>query len=133
MVGQAAHCHVTVREFAAYAKGRKQLRLEYWYRALRQKHGILMDGDTPAGGQWNFDADNRESFCKHGPQNLPPPTRFAPDAVPRDVIARVSTQFADRPDTLEGFIRQILGWREYARGIYWTQMPGYLDRVVLDR
>ena len=36
------HFFSTVREFAAHAKGRKQLRLEYWYRELRQKHGILM-------------------------------------------------------------------------------------------
>jgi phage gp36-like protein len=52
--------------FAEHAKGRKQLRLEYWYRELRKKHGILMDGDQPVGGQWNFDADNRESFGKTG-------------------------------------------------------------------
>ena len=57
-----AHFFSTVREFVAHAKGRKQLRLEYWYRELRQKHGILMEGKQPMGGQWNFDADNRESF-----------------------------------------------------------------------
>jgi len=74
------HFFSTVRDFAAHAKGRKQLRLEYWYRELRQKHGILMDGKAPVGGQWNFDADNRESFGKAGPQNVPPPTRFEPDA-----------------------------------------------------
>ena len=32
----------------------------------------------------------------------------------------------------EGFIRQILGWREYVRGIYWTQMPGYLEHNHLN-
>ena len=72
------HFFSTVRQFAAHAEGRKQLRLEYWYRELRRKHGILMDGDEPVGGQWNFDADNREAFGKAGPQNVPPPTRFAP-------------------------------------------------------
>jgi len=204
------HFFTTVREFAAHAKGRKQLRLEYWYRALRQKNGILMDGKAPVGGQWNFDADNRESFGKAGPQNVPPPTRFAPDAITQEVIALVNTRFATHPGTLhtfgwpvtraqallalnafidqrlplfgqyedamwsgeawlyhshlscalnlkllnprevvqaavdayragtaplaavEGFIRQILGWREYVRGIYWTQMPGYLERNALD-
>ena len=205
-----AHFYSTVRDFAGYAEGRKQLRLEYWYRALRQKHGILMDGDAPCGGQWNFDADNRESFGKAGPQNLPAPTRFAPNAVTQEVMALVQTRFADHPGRLdtfgwpvtraqalealqafitqrlplfgkyedaiwageawlyhshlscalnlkllnprevlqaaeaayrqghaplaavEGFVRQILGWREYVRGIYWTQMPDYLQLNALD-
>ena len=204
------HFFSTVRDFAAHAKGRKQLRLEYWYRELRQKHGILMDGKTPVGGQWNFDADNRESFGKTGPQDVPPPTRFSPDTVTQEVIVLVSKKFANHPGTLgsfgwpvtraqallalqafieqrlplfgqyedamwsgeawlyhshlscalnlkllnprevvraaenahrnghaplaavEGFIRQILGWREYVRGIYWTQMPSYLERNALD-
>ena len=87
------HFFSTVRDFAAHAKGRKQLRLEYWYRELRQKHGILMEGKAPVGGQWNFDADNRESFGKAGPKNLPPPTRFAPDAITQDVMALVNHRF----------------------------------------
>jgi len=204
------HFFSTVRDFAAHAKGRKQLRLEYWYRELRQKHGVLMDGKQPAGGQWNFDADNRESFGKAGPQNVPAPFRVPPDAITCDVMALVNTRFADHPGSLdsfawpvtradalralhdfienrlplfgqfedamwsgevwlwhsqlsaalnlkllnprevvaaaeaayrsghaplaavEGFIRQILGWREYVRGIYWTQMPSYLERNALD-
>jgi deoxyribodipyrimidine photolyase-related protein len=204
------HFFSTVREFAAHAKGRKQLRLEYWYRELRRKHGVLMDGKDPVGGQWNFDADNRASFGKAGPQNVPPPTRFAPDAMTQEVIALVNARFASHPGTLhtfgwpvtreealvalhgfikerlplfgqyedamwageawlyhshlscalnlkllkarevaqaaedayraghaplaavEGFIRQILGWREYVRGIYWTHMPDYLERNALD-
>ena len=204
------HFFCTVRDFTAHAKGRKQLRLEYWYRELRHKHGILMDGKDPVGGQWNFDADNRESFGKAGPQDVPAPTRFAPDAITQDVIELVNTHFASHPGTLgsfgwpvtraqallalhafiaqrlplfgqyedamwsgepwlyhshlssalnlkllnprevvqaaedayraghaplaavEGFIRQILGWREYVRGIYWTQMPEYLDLNALD-
>jgi len=204
------HFFSTVREFAAHTKGRKQLRLEYRYRELRQKHGVLMDGQQPAGGQWNFDADNRESFGKAGPQNLPSHFAVPPDAITREVIDLVNHRFADHPGTLdsfawpitrtdalraldafiqqrlplfgpfedamwagevwlwhsqlsaalnlkllnprevvaaaeaayrsghaplaavEGFIRQILGWREYVRGIYWTQMPGYLERNALD-
>jgi deoxyribodipyrimidine photolyase-related protein len=204
------HFFSTVREFAAHAKGRKQLRLEYWYRELRQKHSVLMDGKQPVGGQWNFDADNRESFGKAGPQNVPPPSRFAPDDITREVIELVRSRFATHPGSLqsfgwpvtrvqalqalqtfiqerlplfgqfedamwageawlyhshlscalnlkllnprevvaaaeaahqsghaplaavEGFIRQILGWREYVRGIYWTQMPDYLERNALD-
>jgi deoxyribodipyrimidine photolyase-related protein len=204
------HFFSTVRDFAEHAKGRKQLRLEYWYRELRKKHGILMEGKEPEGGQWNFDADNRESFGKAGPQDVPPPTRFAPDTVTQEVVQLVKQRFATHPGRLdrfgwpvtraqallalqafiqerlplfgkyedamwsgqawlyhshlscalnlkllqarevvqaaedayragqvplaaaEGFIRQILGWREYVRGIYWTQMPGYLERNALD-
>ncbi len=204
------HFFTTVRDFAAHIKGRKQLRLEYWYRELRQKNSILMAGEQPEGGQWNFDADNRESFGKAGPVNVPPPTRFEADAITQEVIALVNTRFASHPGTLatfgwpvtraqaleamhafisqrlplfgqyedamwsgepwlyhshlsaalnlkllnprevvqaaedayraghaplaavEGFIRQILGWREFVRGIYWTQMPDYLARNALD-
>jgi deoxyribodipyrimidine photolyase-related protein len=204
------HFFSTMRDFSAHAKGRKQLRLEYWYRELRQKHGILMDGKDPVGGRWNFDADNRESFGKTGPQSVPSPTRFAPDAITQEVIALVNRRFASHPGTLhrfgwpvtraqalvalqafieqrlplfgkyedamwsgeawlyhshlscalnlkllspreavqaaeaayrtgyaplaaaEGFVRQVLGWREYVRGIYWTQMPDYLQGNALD-
>ena len=204
------HFFSTVRDFAAHAKGRKQLRLEYWYRELRVKNGILMEGKEPVGGQWNFDADNRESFGKAGPQNVPAPTRFEPDAITQEVIALVNSRFASHPGTLqtfgwpvtreqallalqtfiqqrlplfgqyedamwsgeawlyhshlscalnlkllearevvqaaedayradhaplaavEGFIRQILGWREFVRGIYWLHMPDYLERNALN-
>jgi deoxyribodipyrimidine photolyase-related protein len=204
------HFFTTVRDFVAHAKGRKSLRLEYFYRELRQRHGVLMQDGQPAGGQWNFDADNRESFGAKGPGLLPPRATFEPDAVTREVIALVNTRFAQHPGTLEsfawpvtrehalqalqrfieerlplfgryedalwpgepwlyhshlsaalnlklltarevvlaaeaaydrghaplqsaeGFIRQILGWREYVRGIYWTQMPSYVERNALN-
>ncbi len=48
-------------EFAAWAKDRKQLRMEYFYRDMRRKTGLLMDGPAPVGGQWNFDHDNRKT------------------------------------------------------------------------
>ena len=199
------HFFSTVRDFAAHAKGRKQLRLEYFYRELRQKHGILMEGKKPIGGQWNFDADNRGSFGKQGPSLLPAPTRFEPDAITQEVMRLVNDKLAHHPgsiaqfgwpvtraqalaalddfithrlpnfglyqdamwegevwlyhshlscalnlkllnprevlsaaeaafhnghaplEAVEGFVRQILGWREYVRGIYWTQMPSYLE------
>ena len=200
----------TVREFAAHAEGRKQLRLEYWYRELRKKNGILMEGVEPVGGQWNFDAENRESFGKTGPGELPPRSFFEPDAITQDVMALVNTRFASHPgriDTfgwpvtraqallaleafikqrlplfgkfedamwhgeawlyhahlsssmnlkllgarevveaaeaayrtghaplaaVEGFIRQILGWREFIRGIYWIKMPEYAEVNALN-
>ena len=204
------HFFSTVREFASYAEGKKQVRLEYWYRELRRKHDILMDGKNPLGGQWNFDADNRDAFGKAGPQNVPPPSRFAPDSITQEVVALVDTHFASHPGSLhsfawpvtrpqalvalqafieqrlplfgkyedamwagevwlyhshlscalnlkllnsrevvqaavdayrngsaplasvEGFVRQILGWREYVRGIYWLHMPDYLERNALN-
>ena len=204
------HFFTTVRDFAAHAKGRKSLRLEFFYRELRQRHGVLMQDGQPAGGQWNFDADNRASFGAKGPGVLPPRAMFEPDAITREVIELVNTRFAEHPGSLdsfawpvtraqalqalqrfiaerlplfgqyedalwpgepwlyhshlsaalnlklltarevvqaaeaaydsghaplqsaEGFIRQILGWREYVRGIYWTQMPSYAERNALD-
>ena len=206
------HFYATVRDFRTHAQGRKQLRMEFFYREMRRRHHVLMDIDDPAkpaGGQWNFDADNRESFGRNGPGAVPPPRRFAPDVITRQVQSLVGTRFASHPgscddfgwpvtraqalealaafiderlpnfgrwqDALwpgepwlwhahlssalnvkllhprevvaaaeaayragrvalanaEGFIRQILGWREYVRGIYWTQMPAYLEGNAL--
>jgi deoxyribodipyrimidine photolyase-related protein len=112
------HFFSTVREFAAHAQGRKQLRLEYWYRELRHKHAILMDGKEPVGGQWNFDADNRESFGKAGPQDVPAPTRFAPDATTQEVMALVNTQFANHPGSLQSF-----GWPVTRAQALWPCKP----------
>ncbi len=203
------HFFSTVRDFAAHAKGRKQLRLEYWYRELRVRHQVLMDGEQPLGGQWNFDADNREAFGKEGPPPIPAPARFEPNETTRGVLQLVAERFAAHPGSLdsfawpvtreqalqslerfirerlphfgrwqdamwtgevwlfhshlaaalnlklltarevvqaaeaayrrgeadlastEGFIRQILGWREYVRGVYWLHMPQYLQRNAL--
>ena len=77
------HFYTTVREFAAHAKGRKALRLEYFYRELRQRHGVLMNDGQPEGGQWNFDADNREAFGRGGPVGVPARASFEPDALTR--------------------------------------------------
>ena len=204
-VREDRHFLCTTAEFASHAKGRKQLRMEFFYREIRQRTGVLMEQGAPAGGQWNFDQDNREAFGKDGPDLLRvPPRRFVPDDTTREVIALVEERFAAHPGTLkdfdwpvtaaqsvealedfiahrlpkfgqyqdamwthepwlfhsrlsaamnlklldprvviaaaekawrsghaplpavEGFIRQILGWREYVRGIYWLKMPGYV-------
>jgi deoxyribodipyrimidine photolyase-related protein len=194
-------------QFAAWAEGRKSLRMEYFYREMRRKTGLLMEGDKPAGGQWNFDLDNRKG--PPGALMLPTPFRAEPDAETRAVIAMVKTRFAanfgdaepfwfpvtregaqeaaaqfmrdalpqfgDYQDAMiaghkflfhsvlsplinvglldplalcrlaeaewragraplnavEGFIRQIIGWREYVRGIYWGQGPDYLRSNAL--
>lgn len=204
------HFYCSLPDFQAHARGRKQLRLEYFYRELRKRHGVLMDDGQPAGGAWNFDADNRESFAKGGPEAVPPPRRFEPDALTREVLALVESRYNNHPGRLkhfdwpvtraqalaalddfiahrlpafgryqdamwtgepwlyhsrlsaalnlkllnpreavaaaeiawrqgrvplaaaEGFIRQILGWREYVRGIYWTFMPDYARRNALN-
>jgi deoxyribodipyrimidine photolyase-related protein len=196
-------------EFQQHAAGRKQLRMEFFYRWMRQKTGILMDGRQPVGGAWNFDAENRQSFGLKGPGAVPAPVRFAPDTVTREVLELVEERFRNHPGSLaefswpvtrsealralddfvahrlplfgafqdamwqnepwlyhsrlssslnlkllnprevidaalrayetraaplasvEGFIRQILGWREYVRGIYWTFMPEYAERNAL--
>ena len=204
------HFYGTVREFAAHAKGRKSLRMEFFYREMRKRHGVLMQGDQPEGGQWNFDAENREAFGAAGPGTVPPRALFEPDATTREVMALVEARFSDHPGALdgfawpvtraqalaalrrfveerlprfgryqdaiwpgepwlyhahlaaalnlkllnarevvdaavaayragaaplasvEGFVRQIIGWREYVRGIYWTRMPRYAELNALE-
>ncbi len=97
------HFFATRDEFAAHARGRKQLRLEYFYRPLREKFGVLMDDGEPAGGRWNYDAQNRGAFPKEGPGVLPAPVRFVPDAVTRGIIDLVNSRFADHPGGLSRF------------------------------
>jgi len=87
----------SVRDFAAHAKGRKSLRMEYFYREQRKRHGVLMLGNDPVGNQWNFDADNREAFGAAGPGAVRPRTSVEPDAVTREVIALVYIRFAQHP------------------------------------
>ena len=97
------HFFTTVNEFAEHASGRKSLRLEYFYRELRQRHNILMDDGKPAGGQWNFDADNREAFGPQGPGLIPARATFPPDILTQKVMALVNTRFASHPGTLDSF------------------------------
>ncbi|MFZ4809667.1 MAG: cryptochrome/photolyase family protein [Hyphomicrobiaceae bacterium] len=80
-------------EFAAWAKDRKQLRMEYFYRDMRRKTGLLMDGPAPVGGQWNFDHDNRKTA--KADLFIPEPAHFQQDATTRGVVALVKDRFAD--------------------------------------
>ncbi|MDR6983267.1 deoxyribodipyrimidine photolyase-related protein [Rheinheimera pacifica] len=194
--------------FTRWAQGKKQLRMEYFYREMRRYTGLLMQGDTPEGGKWNYDADNRKA-C---PQDLRqiPPLHFTPDDITAEVVALVNQHFAanmgsadnfsyavtgkdarraflhfvqhqlaqfgdyqdamllDQPflfhsicsvyvncglldvrwmcnkvqqayqqgqvplNAAEGFIRQLIGWREYVRGLYWLLMPGYKQHNALN-
>ena len=90
-------------EFARWAAGKRELRMEFFYREMRRRHGVLMEGREPAGGQWNYDADNRKGFPAAGPGLVPPPLRFEPDAITREVIALVRERFASHPGRLDSF------------------------------
>ncbi len=89
--------------FNRWAENRKQLRLEYFYRFLRKRHGVLMDDGGPEGGKWNYDSDNRQAFSKHGPGMIPPWPSFAPDRITRGVIKIVEKNFPDHPGDLSSF------------------------------
>jgi deoxyribodipyrimidine photolyase-related protein len=197
----------THAEFESWTKDRKQLRMEFFYRDMRRKSGLMMNVDKPEGGQWNFDAENRKPAKRDFA--MPKPLHFAPNAVTQDVIQMVESRFAGnigdtakfgfavtREDALrqqkhfldhalpsfgdyqdamltgepflwhsilspyinsglldpldlcravevqyragkvpinaaEGFIRQVIGWREYVRGIYWHAGPEYVESNAL--
>ena len=70
-VREDRHFYATPEQFAAWANGRRELRLEWFYRDLRKRHRVLMDGAKPATGQWNYDHDNRSGFGPQGPGFLP--------------------------------------------------------------
>ena len=190
-------------ELGNFFEGKKMFLMESFYRAMRKKHNVLMEGDKPATGQWNYDGENRKKLPKnHKPT---PPLVFNNDVSkivaeikdtdistigsidaanfvwptnreqslalldffvaqclplfgsyqdamtpnewslyhsrisfsmnvkmisPKEVIDRAIQEWENRKDEieynqLEGFVRQIIGWREYMRGIYWLKMPEY--------
>jgi len=204
-----AHFLCSREAFAHWRAGRKTLVMETFYRHMRKRYDVLMDGSKPVGGKWNLDSKNRASFGRKGPGMIPPPPLFAPDEITAQVMQDVERHFPDNPGSLagfawpvtreqalemlddfieqrlaafgpfqdamwtdqwllhhsglsaalnlkllepreviekavaayaankaplssvEGFVRQILGWREYVRGIYWSEMPGYLELNAL--
>ena len=97
------HFLCSLPRFQRWASRSKTLRMEMFYRQMRQAFGVLMEGDEPAGGQWNFDADNRKGFGKGGPKNLPAVPVFEPDALTREVLELVAQRFASHPGDLSGF------------------------------
>ncbi len=200
------HFYCSRTQFADFARGRKRLLLENFYRHLRRREDILLDAfGRPVGGLWNYDHDNRRSFGPSGPGFVPAPPQFAPDRLTLEVIAMVQQRFASHPGSLErfhlpvtaadarslledfithrlagfgpyedamwtdepvlyhsrlsallnlkllsprdcvaaaldawqsgaaplasveAFIRQTMGWREYIRGVYWLHMPAYQE------
>jgi len=209
-----AHFIAQRGEFQRWLKGRKQPRMEHWYRYLRKDRQILMTAQqTPIGGQWNFDKENRRSFPQAGPVINDTLPQFEPDKLtrqvmeelekhcpklpgnldtfnwpvtrtqaleqldvfiknylpsfgdyqdamwtdepflfharissslnlkllnPMEVIKKVEQAYHDNKaplNAVEGFIRQILGWREYIRGLYWSHRHKWLtfNKLNTDR
>jgi deoxyribodipyrimidine photolyase-related protein len=98
------HFTVTPEEYKNWLGSKKAPRMEFFYRWQRQRHGILMDGDLPVLGRWNFDAENRESV--RDPRHRKAiPTRYEcpPDAVTEEVLETVARNFPDNPGRLESF------------------------------
>ena len=93
--------------FARWAKGKKQLRMEYFYRDMRRYTGLLMQGDKPEGGKWNYDSDNRKAW----PEQLQPeaPLSFAPDAITAEVAELVQQQFAANMGRSDNFSYAVTG------------------------
>ena len=96
-------------EFEAWANdGRKDLTMEFFYRDMRRRTGLLMEpapaqagGGKPAGGRWNFDKDNRKPAKRD--LMMPRPLAFAPNAITRAVLALVEARFPDHPGRLADF------------------------------
>jgi deoxyribodipyrimidine photolyase-related protein len=76
-------------------------RMETFYRAARTATGLLMDGASPAGGSWNYDAENRQTW--KGTPPAPPLPRWAPDAITHEVMALVRTRYPQSLGTVDGF------------------------------
>jgi deoxyribodipyrimidine photolyase-related protein len=204
------HFFTTRNELGAFFEGKKTFLMESFYRAMRKKHNVLMEGDQPLTGKWNYDSDNRKKLPKdHKPtsplvfnndvsdilieikktdiktigsieandflwpinreQSLKLLDFFATECLPlfgsfqdamspnewsiyhsrisfsmniklispKEVIERVTKEWQERSNEieyhqLEGFVRQIIGWREYMRGIYWNEMPSYANLNYFD-
>lgn len=88
-------------EFSTWAEGRKELRMEYFYREMRRKTGYLMEGDKPAGGKWNFDHDNRKPARADTLRAAP--MQFTPDEITEEVLDLVEARFGDNFGTLRPF------------------------------
>jgi deoxyribodipyrimidine photolyase-related protein len=98
------HFYCSNAEFRAWAAGKKELRLEYFYRYMRKKHHILIDEESqPIGGQWNYDDQNRRPYSKKGPGFINEPVMFEPDAITHEVFEFVERQYPNHPGTLEHF------------------------------
>jgi deoxyribodipyrimidine photolyase-related protein len=208
-VREDTHFLLSKHEFALWAEGQDQkqdeLRMEGFYRYMRRRSGILMDGMTPRGGKWVHEPENHGRANKEGFEHPPAPPVFPPDTITRKVVAEVERRYASHPgdptsfawpvtrvdaitalrdfvrhrlplygryqdamwtgepwlyhsqvsaalnlkllnprevlaaavqahhqghvpvDAVESFVRGVLGWREFLRGMYWLDMPDMRD------
>lgn len=75
-------------DFDEWAKSQRTLRMENFYRGARRRFDLLMDGDQPVEGHWNFDADNREPAPKNAEDlGVPPPWQPEEDEIDEQVRA----------------------------------------------
>lgn len=89
------------KEFSLWVKNRKNLRMEYFYREMRKKYSILMDGNKPIGSKWNYDHENRKSPPKE--INIPKPYHAKIDNITREVLQLVARKFPEHFGDLEPF------------------------------
>ena len=198
----------SLEEFDAWADGRRELTMEFFYRERRRALNVLMDGKRPVGGEWNYDKQNREAF-KTQPK-IRKPYRARSDDITREVMRLVDKRWPKAPgrmeafdwpvtraealralrdfikhrlsgfgtyedamwageptlyhsrlasslnlkllkpaecveaairayeqgeaalNDVEGFVRQIIGWREFIRGVYYREGTDYRERNRLD-
>ena len=81
-------------EFITWAKSRNRLLMEDFYREGRKRFKILMDGNQPIGGKWNYDQQNRKPPKKN--LQTPEPLTFEPDQITQSVITWIEQQkFSD--------------------------------------
>ena len=96
-------------DFAAWADGKKQLRMEFFYRKMRARYQLLMEGSDPAGGKWNYDADNRLPPPKGAHQWPPAAIEYSSDGCSRSSSASlpqtIRTISASRMRNCSAFIR----------------------------
>ncbi|MGF1540074.1 MAG: cryptochrome/photolyase family protein [Pleurocapsa sp.] len=89
-------------EFKTWAKSRKKLLLEDFYRQGRKRFKILMTGEQPVGGQWNFDRQNRKPPKKNLKPS--PPLLFEIDALTQEVIDWVKQEKFSNYGQIEPFV-----------------------------
>jgi deoxyribodipyrimidine photolyase-related protein len=103
IVRDDTHFMCSQADFKRWAGPSKTLRMEFFYRNMRKQHQVLMQGNQPEGGDWNYDHENRKAFGKQGPQAMPIAPMFEIDTITHAVFADVEHYFPEHPGTLAHF------------------------------